>query len=102
MYITGTLKDAGVVTKDDQSKVIDKFKIRRWKKKVMNTLAVRRKKEVGKELSSVYFDSKQCKLLVEKLVNGRTCTANSKEDLYVLVEVCKVFFKICKQRFILS
>ena len=90
------------MTKDDQSKVIDKYKIRRWKKKVMNTLAVRRKKEVGKELSSVYFDSKQCKLLVEKLVNGRTCTANSKEDLYVLVEVCKVFFKICKQRFILS
>ena len=80
--------DAGVVTKDDQSKVIDRYKIRRWKKKVMNSLAVRRKKEVGKELSSVYFDSKQCKLLVEKLVNGRTCTENSKEDLYVLVEVC--------------
>ena len=79
------------MTKDDQSKVIDKFKIRRWKKKVMNMLAVRRKKEVGKELSSVYFDSKQCKLLVEKLVNGKKSTANSKEDLYVLVEVGKIF-----------
>ena len=78
------------MTKDDQSKVIDKFKIRRWKKKVMNMLAVRRKQEVGKELSSVYFDSKQCKLLVEKLVNGKKSTANSKEDLYVLVEVGKI------------
>ena len=76
-----------MVTKSDKSMVIDQYKIRRWKKKLMNLLSVRRKREVGKTLTAVYFDSKQCKLLVKKMINGKMHTVNSKEDLYVLIEV---------------
>ena len=75
------------MTKNDKTLVIDRYKIRRWKKKMMNLFIVRRKKEVTKSLTAVYFDSKQCKLLVKKLINGSVHTVNSKEDLYVLVEV---------------
>ena len=88
MYLfTGLLKDLKMVTKSDKSMVIDPHKIRRWKKKVMNLLCVRRKREVGKTLTAVYFDSKQCKLLVKKLINGKEHTVTGKEDLYVLIEV---------------
>ena len=84
---TGLLKDLKMVTKSDKSMVIDRYKIRRWKKKIMNLLRVRRKREVAKSLSAVYFDSKQCRLLVQKIINGKVHTVNSKEDLYVLIEV---------------
>ena len=88
MYLfTGLLKDLKMVTKSDKSMVIDPNKIRRWKKKVMNLLCVRRKREVGRTLTAVYFDSKQCKLLVKKLINGKEHTVTGKEDLYVLIEV---------------
>ena len=61
----------------------------KWKTedKMMNLLHVRRKQEVSRNLISVYFDSKQCKLKVEKVINGRVQTVNSKEDLYLLIEV---------------
>ena len=81
------LTDAKKVTKTDKSLVIDRYKIRRWMKKMMNLLRVRRNQEVSRYLTSVYFDSKQCKLKVEKVINGRVQTVNSKEDLYVLIEV---------------
>ena len=84
---TGLLKDLKMVTKSDKSMVIDRYKIRRWKKKMMNLLRVRRKREVAKSLNAVYFDSKQCRLLVQKIINGKVHTVNSKEDLYVLIEV---------------
>ena len=75
------------MTKNDKTLVVDRYKVRRWKKKMMNLLCVRRKKEVSETLTSVYFDSKQCKLLVQKLINGKVRTVTSKEDLYVLVQV---------------
>ena len=81
------LIDEGKVTKNDKTLVVDRYKVRRWKKKMMNLLCVRRKKEVSETLTSVYFDSKQCKLLVQKLINGKVRTVTSKEDLYVLVQV---------------
>ena len=53
----------------------------------MNLLHVRHKQEVSRYLTSVYFDSKLCKLKVEKVINGRVQTVNSKEDLYLLIKV---------------
>ena len=87
------LKDEGKVTKTDKTLVVDRYKVRRWKKKMMNLLCIRRKKEVSETLTSVYFDSKQCKLLVKKLINGKVRTVMSKEDLYVLVQVGYITWK---------
>ena len=75
------------VTTSNLSLVMDPCKVRRSKMKMMNLLKEQRKQDVSKELTAVYFDSKQCSCLVEKVINGKIATVTGKEDLYVLVEV---------------
>lgn len=83
--INAALKDMGIITTDDSSKVVDRSKIRRERIKKRNEL---KRKNEGKHFSSEYaihFDGRKDKTLIQIKEGERTARKTITEEHVVLL-----------------
>lgn len=81
---TAVLIDVGIVTKDDQSLVIDKNKVRRERMKFRKSLQ-RNVNQSNDTITSIYFDGRRDKTMTKIKNNDKWYGDTTVEDHYVLV-----------------
>jgi hypothetical protein len=83
---TAVLQDFGLVSESDQSKVIDKSKIRRERHKLRENLKdMRSGRAKEQQFTALYFDGKKDDTLMKRKEGGKCYTTTEKEEHYVLV-----------------
>jgi len=84
ILVNATLKDIGIITKDDSSRVVDRAKIRRERVKVRRDLK-RKTIEKHPSIFGLYFDGRRDKTLKQTKVGKITARTTIKEEHIVLV-----------------
>ncbi|CAH1996010.1 unnamed protein product [Acanthoscelides obtectus] len=83
ILVSAALKDMGIVTTVDSSKIVDRSKIRRERAKVRVDL--KRKDERRKEVYGIYFDGRKDQTLVQTSKEGISSKKTKIEEHIVLV-----------------
>ena len=81
---SAVLEDLKIITKEDKSKVIDKTKIQREKKKLRLEIKLQEKGKAS-VLEGLYFDGRKDTTIVMDKAKGNCCKSTIKEEHVVLV-----------------
>lgn len=84
---SAVLQDVGIVTTSDSSKVIDKNKIRRERKKNREKLAKKSDMELGNAIiKGLYFDGRKDVTVIQEKKGNKFCRATVSEEHISLIE----------------
>lgn len=81
---SAVLKDIGLVTTEESSKIIDRSKVRRERKRTRNTLRSQLKQEEV-FLQAIYFDGRKDNTLVQRLIGNKNHRTTVSEEHIVIV-----------------